>query len=110
MATQSGGPNERPYAHAEALKRANLAVQQGRPINAERIAGEILERNAGHLEATKIVGYALLMQGRASHDPEIETQLAIALRQAGQTDKALIWLKRAAKRMPPFAAAFHELG
>ena len=123
MAMQSGGPNERQHAHAEALQRAKLAIQQERPIDAERIAGEILERNAGHLEATKIAGYALLMQGRAkealaplekaaraSHDPEIETQLAIALRQAGQTDKALIWLKRAVKRMPPFASAFHELG
>ena len=35
---------------------------------------------------------------RASRDPEIETQLAIALRQAGDTDKALLWLKRAIKR------------
>ena len=76
-----------------------------------------------YAEAIKILGYALLMQGnaedavsplekaaRASHDPEIETQLAIALRQAGDTDKALIWLKRAIKRTPPFAPAFHELG
>ena len=120
---QPGVPNERQRAQAAALQQANLAIQNERPLDAERLAGEILKANAGHLEATKIVGYALLMQGRAadavaplekaaraSHDPEIETQLAIALRQAGQTDKALIWLKRAIKRMPPFAPAFHELG
>ena len=47
---------------------------------------------------------------RTSRDPEVETQLAIALRQAGDSDKALTWLKRAVKRTPPFAPAFHELG
>ena len=69
---------------------------------AERIAGEILKANAGHAEATKLFGYALLMQARpeeavaplekaarASHDPEIETQLAIALRQAGLIDPGM---------------------
>ena len=47
---------------------------------------------------------------RTSRDPEVETQLAIALRQAGDNDKALTWLKRAVKRTPPFAPAFHEFG
>jgi len=120
---QGGVPNERQRAQTEALQRAQLAIQNDLPAEAERLAGEILERNAGYLEAIKILGYALLMQGRAgdavaplekaaraSRDPEIETQLGIALRQAGQSDKALIWLKRAIKRTPPFAAAFHELG
>jgi tetratricopeptide (TPR) repeat protein len=105
MAMQPGVPNDRQRAQAAALQQANLAIQNERPADAERIAGEILKANAGHLEATKILGYALLMQGRAqeavgplekaaraSHDPEIETQLAIALRQAGEIDKALIWL------------------
>ena len=41
---------------------------------------------------------------RTSRDPEVETQLAIALRQAGDSDKALTWLKRAVKRTPPFRA------
>lgn len=110
-------------AHAAALQRAMQAVQDGRPADAERLANEILTANAGHLEAAKVLGYALLMQGRAtdavpplqkaaraSHNPEIETQLAIALRQDGDSDKALIWLQRAVKRTPPFAPAFHELG
>ncbi len=116
-------PNEKQRAQAETLQQAKLAIQNERPAEAERLAAEILKANSGHAEAIKVFGYALLMQGkaeaavpplekaaRASHDPEIETQLAIALRQAGQTDKALIWLKRAVKRMPPFASAFHELG
>jgi tetratricopeptide (TPR) repeat protein len=121
MAT--GTQNERQRGQAEALQRAQLAIQNERPADAERLAGEVLSANSGHLEATKILGYALLMQGRAdeavdplekaaraSRDPEVETQLAIALRQAGDSDKALTWLKRAVKRNPPFAAAFHELG
>jgi tetratricopeptide (TPR) repeat protein len=123
MATQPGGPNERQRAQTEALQRAQRAIQNDHPAEAEQIAAEILQANSGHLEATKIVGYAQLMQGRAeeavaplekaartSRDPEVETQLAIALRQAGDSDKALVWLKRAVKRTPPFAPAFHELG
>ncbi|HEY5305306.1 MAG TPA: tetratricopeptide repeat protein [Pseudolabrys sp.] len=115
--------NEKQRAQAQMLQQANSAIQNERPIEAERLAREILKANSGHSEAIKILGYALLMQGkaedavaplekaaRASHDPEIATQLAIALRQAGETDRALIWLKRAVKRTPPFAAAFHELG
>jgi thioredoxin-like negative regulator of GroEL len=119
----SGNQNERQRAQAEALQRARLAIQNERPAEAERLAGEILDANSGDLEATKTLGYALVMQGRAedavaplekaartSRDPEVETQLAIALRQAGDSDKALTWLKRAVKRTPPFAPAFHELG
>ncbi|HEX5210758.1 MAG TPA: tetratricopeptide repeat protein [Pseudolabrys sp.] len=121
MAT--GPQNERQRAQAEALQRARLALENSRAADAERLAGEVLGADSGHVEATKILGYALLMQGRAdeavdplekaaraSRDPEIETQLAIALRQAGDSDKALTWLKRAVKRTPPFAPAFHELG
>jgi tetratricopeptide (TPR) repeat protein len=123
MAMRDDTLNERQRGQAAALQRATIAIQGGRPLDAERIAGEILKGNAGHAEATKILGYALLVQGRAqeavtplekvaraSHNPEIETQLAIALRQVGQSDKALRWLERAIKRPPPFAPAFHELG
>jgi Flp pilus assembly protein TadD len=123
MATHPGGPSERQRAQAEALQRAQRAIQNDRPTDAERLAADILKANSGHLEATKLLGYALLMQGRAEEaidplekaartgrDPEVETQLAIALRQAGDPNKALTWLKRAVKRTPPFPAAFHELG
>jgi Flp pilus assembly protein TadD len=119
----SSNQNERQRAQAEALQRGRLAIDNERPAEAEQLAGDILDANSGHLEATKILGYALLMQGRAgeavaplekaartSRDPEVETQLAIALRQAGDSDKALTWLKRAVKRTPAFAPAFHEFG
>jgi len=118
-----GTQNERQRAQADALQRARLAIQNDRPVDAERLAADVLKANSGHLEATKLLGYALLMQGRAdeaidplekaarsSRDPEAETQLAIALRQAGDSDRALTWLRRAVKRAPPFPAAFHELG
>ncbi len=121
--TMQPTPNDKQRTQAETLQRAKLAIQNERAADAERLAGEILKANSGHAEAIKILGYALLMQGkaedavpplekaaRASRDPEIETQLAIALRQAGDTDKALLWLKRAIKRTPRFAPAFHELG
>lgn len=120
---QTSSQTERQRGQAEALQRARLAIQNGRAAEAERLARDILGVNSGHLEATKLLGYALVMQNRAdeavaplekaargSRDPEAETQLAIALRHGGDNDKALLWLKRAVKRVPPFAAAFHELG
>ena len=107
----------------EALQRALAALQGGRPGDAERIAAEILKAQPRQQRALHVLGCALLMQGRAKdaiapledaargrHDPEIDTQLAIALRQAGRPDEALPKLKRATKRKPPYAAAFHELG
>lgn len=123
MKARSGTINERERERAEALQKAALALQNDRPQEAERIAGEVLKANAGNVDAAKFLGYALLMQGRAdeavaplekaaraSRNPEIETQLAIALRHVGKNDKALIWLRRAVKRTPPFGPAFHELG
>jgi len=56
MAMQSGTPQERQRAQAEALQRARLAIQNERPAEAARLAGEILNANFGHLEATKILG------------------------------------------------------
>jgi tetratricopeptide (TPR) repeat protein len=107
----------------DALQRAIFALNSGRPQEAERIAGELLKSNPRHAGALHVIGYALLMQGRfqdaitklepvarSQHDPEFDTQLAIALRGAGRHDDALVRLKRATKRRPPFAAAFHQLG
>jgi tetratricopeptide (TPR) repeat protein len=107
----------------EALMRAASALNGGRPAEAERIAADLLKRKPDHPRASHILGYALLMQGRAQdavaalepaarrhHDAELDTQLAIALRRAGRTDDALARLRRAIKRRPPFAAAFYELG
>jgi tetratricopeptide (TPR) repeat protein len=108
---------------AGALERAILALNSQRPKDAELIAGEVLKADPRHTRALYILGYALLMQGRpqeaiaalelavrGQRDPEIDTQLGIALRQVGRHDDALSRLKHAAKRRPPFGPAFLELG
>jgi Flp pilus assembly protein TadD len=123
MKAGSTGTNERQRAQADALRQAMSALQQGQPANAERIAGDILKTSPGHPDATKVLAYALVMlqrpgeavaplerAARAGADPEIETQLAVALQQTGESDKALTWLKRAVKRTPPFLPAFLQLG
>jgi tetratricopeptide (TPR) repeat protein len=105
-----------------ALAQARLALQHDRPAEAERIAGELLKKNARHPGARHVLGAALLMQGRAEeaiapledaaraeHSAQIDTELAIALRQAGRVDDALARLRRATKRQPPFGPAYHEL-
>jgi tetratricopeptide (TPR) repeat protein len=108
---------------ADALQLAIVALNSRRPDEAERIAAVVVKANPRDPRALHILGYALLMQGRgaeavapleaaarARHDGEIDTQLAVALRQAGRLDDALARLKRAVKRRPPYPAAFHELG
>jgi Tfp pilus assembly protein PilF len=107
----------------DALQRAMSALNSERPNEAERIAGEMLKSDPRNALALHIFGCALLMQGRVQdaitpletaargrHDPKIETLVAIALRQAGRPEDALSWLKRATKRQPPHAPAFHEFG
>jgi tetratricopeptide (TPR) repeat protein len=107
----------------EALSGAIFALNSQRPQDAERIARDVLKAEPRHAQALHVLGHALLMQGRADdaiaaiepaarglHDPALDTQLAVALRQSGRTEDALSRLKRATKRQPPFAPAFHELG
>jgi tetratricopeptide (TPR) repeat protein len=107
----------------EAVMRATSALNAGRAIEAERMAADLLKAKPDHPRALHILGYALIMQGRAQdaiaalepavrrrHDAELDTELAIALRRVGRTDDAQARLKRAIKRQPPFAAAFYELG
>src|SRR3954470_18653426 len=85
-----------------ALQQAAFAVQSGRPAEAERIANEVLAHNAGDVRAMHMLGYALLVQkrgkdavapleraARQTRDPAIETQLGMALRQAGRSEDAL---------------------
>ena len=122
--TPSGGASLGGAGSADELvQRAGLALNSQRPSEAELIAREVLRTHPQHPRALHVLGYALLMQGRAEdaivalepaarsrHDPEIDTQLAIALRRAGRTDDALSRLKRATKRLPPYAPAFRELG
>src|SRR6516164_7331257 len=105
------------------LQWASAAIDRGQPHDAERLARNVLDRIPQHPTALHLLGCALLLQGhprqavtpleraaRASQDPTIETQLAIALRQTGRTDDALARLQRATKRRPAYPAAFHELG
>jgi tetratricopeptide (TPR) repeat protein len=115
-------PGSPPFEHAEALQRAMFAVQRQDWVEAERIAGSILKTSADQPHAAKVLGYALMKQGRPAEavaplekaarlgaDPELETQLAIALRLAGNNEKALSLLQGAIKKAP-FPPAFHELG
>jgi Flp pilus assembly protein TadD len=107
----------------QALAQAMAALDGGRPDLAEQIAAGILKRTSRHHRARYVLGCALLMQdrreeavaqlesaARGRHDPEIETTLGIALRQAGRVTEALARLRRAAKRRPPYASACYELG
>ena len=105
------------------LQQAVLALDGGRPMDAERIAGEVLKANPNHARALYLVGSALIMQDRAMeavrpleaaargrHDAEFDTMLAIALRQVDRREDALSRLKLATKRRPPYAPAFKEFG
>jgi len=102
-----------------ALLQAVAALERGRAQEAEWLASDVVKRNPADARALQIFGYALLRQGKASdaveplaqaarrtHDPEIETQLAMALQQAGREDEAIERLERAIKRRPPYPPAF----
>ena len=123
MADGSGFQQDGGAAGDVVLQQALTALRSQRPNEAERIAADLLRRQPRHSRALYVLGSARLMQnrpkdaippleeaGRGRNDPEIDTLLAIALRQAGHADKAVLKLKRATKRKPPYAAAFHELG
>jgi len=107
----------------DVLQRARFALHHGQAQEAEFLAGDILSVDARDTQAITVLGYALLMQNRAEHaikvlepaaravrDPEIDTQLGLALRQAGRNEDAIARFKRATKRKSSFPAAFLELG
>jgi tetratricopeptide (TPR) repeat protein len=111
----------RPGATEQALQAAAFALQANRPAEAERIAGEISRRHRNDPRAAQLYGYALLMQGKAkdaipplerafkqTRDAGVETQLAMALRDAGQTEQALERFQHAVSRKPAFPPAFLE--
>ena len=123
MARISGGSHQGASEIEAELQWASAAIDRGHFPDAERLARNVLGRIPQHPTALHLLGCALLLQGhprqavtpleraaRASQDPSIETQLAIALRQSGRTDDALARLQRATKRRPAYPAAFHELG
>ena len=105
------------------LHRAMLALNSQRPQEALRCAEEVLKTQPRHGQALRLFGCALLMldqpadavaplenAARELRNAETDTMLAIALRKVGRNEEALSRLKRAIKRRPPHAAAFHELG
>jgi len=105
------------------LHRAMLALNSQRPQEALRCAEKVLKTDRRDGQASRIFGGALLMLDRAAdaiaplenaarelRNAETDTMLAIALRKVGRGEDALSRLKRAIKRRPPYAAAFHELG
>jgi tetratricopeptide (TPR) repeat protein len=118
----TNGPGGRSGSE-EALQRAVFALNGGRPADAERIAADVLKANPRHILALQVLASALLVQKRiadaiaplekatrGNHDPQIETMLGVALRQAGRVEDALSCLGRAVKRRPPHAQAFYEYG
>jgi tetratricopeptide (TPR) repeat protein len=107
----------------DALQRAMRALDGDRPNEAEQIARDVLNADRRNAKASYVLGSALVMQGRpldavapledaarGRHDPQSDTMLAIALRQAGRAEEAYSRLKRTTKRQPPYAAAFLALG
>jgi tetratricopeptide (TPR) repeat protein len=101
-----------------------MAALQGRRAGeAERIAAGVLAREPRHPGALHVLGLARLAQGRPREaaesleqaaglvvDAAVETYWGIALRQSGQSGRALEVLQRATAREPAFPLAFHELG
>src|SRR2546421_1732075 len=115
----SGGVQSTSAVEAD-LQWAMGAINHGRPDDAERFARNVLARIPQHGKASYLLGCALLQQNRpaqavapleraarALEDPAVETQLGLALRQVGRTDDALTRLRRATKRRPAHAEAFH---
>jgi tetratricopeptide (TPR) repeat protein len=113
-------PAKRNAADA-ALERATLALQMGRPGEAERLAEDVLRANRSSSPAAVILGQALLIQNRPAEaitpleraarrndDPKIETLLAAALAASGRRDEALDQLRQTTARQQPFLPAFRE--
>jgi tetratricopeptide (TPR) repeat protein len=123
VAKMPPGLNLRPSATETALQEAAYAMQGGRAAEAERIAAELLKKTPGDARATHIYCHALCLLGRErdaiillertvqqNHNPVLETQLAMLLRQAGRPDDALKLFERAIKSQPAFPPAFLEYG
>jgi tetratricopeptide (TPR) repeat protein len=119
--------NSRAAMPAEALARAVAAGNAGDLGEAERIVRDVIAKipqdNARHAEAQQLLGALLMAQqrprdaiapleeaARLAANPDVETHLAIALRDTGRSDDAVTWLFRAIERQPAFPRAFKELG
>jgi tetratricopeptide (TPR) repeat protein len=107
-----------------ALARCPAALSERRPAEAESAARSVLSTNPQHPVALFFLGVALLAQSRPQdaiapleqaaqirpNAANVETHLAMALRDNGQTAAALMWFERATSRQPAFALAFMEFG
>jgi Tfp pilus assembly protein PilF len=115
--------NTRASAAADALARAVAAGNSGNLDEAERIARDVVSKNPQHLEGLQLLGALLMAQKRSREaiaplteaarlgaGAEVETHLAIALRDAGRSDDAVAFLTSAIERQPAFPRAFQELG
>jgi Flp pilus assembly protein TadD len=115
--------NKAASAIDEAVNWATTAIQNGRPVDAERVLRDVLAKAPRSPTALQALGRALLAQQRPGDaiepfeaalrhgpDPIVETNLGIALEQSGRADDAVKCLQRAITRQPPFEHAFAELG
>ena len=106
-----------------ALQQCVRALQGKNSVEAERLARQVLARNARDPDALFFLGVALLTQRRPAEavapleaaanirpNAELESNLAIALRDSGRAKEALARFERATKQFPPFAPAFLEYG
>jgi tetratricopeptide (TPR) repeat protein len=114
---------KRPASIGQALAAADQALRAGFPAEAERLARQGLAQARANAEAARLLGQALLAQGRAEdaieplklaarRDPDAEglMLLARALAEAGQAAAAEAALRQATDLRPAFAPAFLALG
>ena len=107
----------------EAINWASAAIQNGRPVDAERVLRDVLAKTPKSPNALQTLGRALLAQQRPRDAIEpleaalrlgpnavIETNLGMAMEQSGRPADAVMWLERAVTRQPPFEHAFSQLG
>lgn len=105
-----------------ALSQAIVALRAGRAAEAERLAGDVLARGEDLSLAAKILGQALLIQGRADAaidtlrrvvggdgDPELRILLGRALGDAGREAEALDVLNLVVAHRPLIPQAFLTL-
>jgi Flp pilus assembly protein TadD len=104
-----------------AVERAELLIEAGRPVDAEREVRNSLLEHPGDAHALGLLARALIMQGRGdeaaeaareavAHDPEDESALfvlAVALLQTGRAEGAESTI-RVAIRVDPTNAALHQ--
>jgi predicted Zn-dependent protease len=106
-----------------ALRRAALALQNGRREDAHRIAQDLVAKYPKHAGALQLVGTTLLAQDRPREAIEpleaaararpgavVETYLGIALRKTGRSADAVAVLQRATEHDEVPVQAFYELG